>query len=165
MVYQSGNNIAETTRLLQDDLLKLCSWFECNKLTVNIKKTKYVIWLRSQTRRTKNHSLLFDNRRIERVSTYKHLGITVGIHLTFNKHIDNCHRLAAHKIYLLSTIRKYINFQASQSIYKTTILPYLDYGEIIYGGTNQKALRKLQTLQNQGLRICVNERGHISTID
>ena len=44
------------------------------------------------------------------------------------------------------------------------VLPYLDYGDIIYDGANLKSLKKLQTLQNRGLRICNNERGHIPTV-
>ena len=36
------------------------------------------------------------------------------------------------------------------------IAPILDYGDIIYAGSNQDNLDKLQKLQNRGLRICIN---------
>ena len=166
VVYKAGMNIDEITRQLQEDLVNLSKWCKCNKLTVNIKKTKYVIFgLKSQTKRIKSHSMILDNKTIERVNFYKYLGITLDMHLTFSKHIDNCYRLAAHKIYLLSKIRRYINFQASQMIYKTMVLPYMDYGDLIYDGANYNALERLQTLQNRGLRICINERGYISSVE
>ena len=102
VVYKTGRNIDEVTRQLQEDLVNLSKWCKCNKLTVNIKKTKYVIFgLKSQTKRIKNHSMILDNKTIERVNFYKYLGVILDMHLTFSKHIDNCYRLAAHKIYLL----------------------------------------------------------------
>ena len=55
-------------------------------------------------------------------------------------------------------------FHAVIYITMVGLLPYLDYGDIIYDGANLKFLKKLQTLQNRGLRICNNERGHIPTV-
>ena len=42
--------------------------------------------------------------------------------------------------------------------------PIVDYGDIIYAGTSQQNLDKIQKLQNRGLRICVNENHHIPVI-
>ena len=36
------------------------------------------------------------------------------------------------------------------------ILPYADYGDIFFINANAKQLKKLQTLQNRALRICLN---------
>ena len=44
------------------------------------------------------------------------------------------------------------------------VLPYLDYGDIVNDDANLKFLKKLQTLQNQGLIICNNETGYIPTV-
>ena len=38
-------------------------------------------------------------------------------------------------------------------IYKTMVLPYMDYGDLIYDGADYNALKRLQPLQNRGLRI------------
>ena len=41
------------------------------------------------------------------------------------------------------------------------ILPYFDYGDIIYGSANKDGLDKLQRLQNKGLKLCMGyDRRH-----
>ena len=46
-------------------------------------------------------------------------------------------------------------------IYKSMILPYLDYGDIFYMNSMTKQVKKLQILQNKALKICYNDRPSI----
>ena len=132
---------------------------------MNIKKTKYVIFgLKSQVRKVTNHSLKIGDTRLERVSSYKYLGITLYSALNYNRHLENCIRFSSHKVFLLSKIRKYITFEAGNHIYKTMILPVIEYGDILYDGCNAKISSKLQSLQNRTLRIVYYEMYHIPVI-
>ena len=80
--------------------------------------------------------------------------MTLDSSLTFNKHVNNVIQSVAHKIYMLGKIRPYITNNACIQIYKSMILPYIDYGDIIYASTNQLNLRKIQSLQNRCLKMC-----------
>ena len=40
-------------------------------------------------------------------------------------------------------------------IYKGMILPYFDYGDVVYMGGRKDMLEKLQRLQNRALKICL----------
>ena len=84
----------------------------------------------------------------------KYLGITLDASLTYSKHVQSCINLASQKVFLLSKIRKCINFDAVLKIYKTMILPILEYGDILYDGCNQDLLSKIKTLQNRCLHLC-----------
>ena len=46
--------------------------------------------------------------------------------------------------------------RSSLAIFKTMILPYLDYGDILFSTANRQKLDKLQRLQNKCLKICLN---------
>ena len=52
------------------------------------------------------------------------------------------------------------------SIYKTKILPYFDYGDVLYRNSDTRNTTKLQRLQNRALRICLeaDARTHVSTL-
>ena len=63
---------------------------------------------------------------------------------------------------MLSKIRRYITDEAATRIYKTMILPMMDHGDVLYAGANNRLLKKLQTLQNSCLRICMYKNYHIS---
>ena len=58
--------------------------------------------------------------------------------LTFVLHAAETMRMVAHKLYLLSRIRKYVTIGQSIAIYRSKIVPYFDYGDIFLMGTNQK---------------------------
>ena len=108
IIYISGD-MELTTGKLCADLNTFKNWCDKNKLTLNIKKNKYVTFgLKSQTRKITNHTVKIGNMRIERVHLYKYLGITLDMNLTYKKHMENCIRSASHKSYLLAKIRKYI---------------------------------------------------------
>ena len=155
VLYLSGNivNIDDVTNRLCMDLKSFKTWCDMNKLTLNVKKTKYITFgLKSQTRRVVNHTVMIGDIRIERVHTYKYLGITLDMNLNFKKHLEICIRSASYKAMLLSKVRKYITKDAAIRIHKTMILPLIDYGDVLYDGSNQKLLKKIQTLQNRCLR-------------
>ena len=156
-------NIKDATDRPCADLVSFKQWCDKNKLTLNVKKNKYVIFgLKSQTRKVVDHSVKIGNIRIERVHSYKYLGITLDMNLNFKKHLEICIRSASYKAMLLSKIRKYITTEAAIRIYKTMILPLIDYGDVLYDGSNQSLLKKIQMLQNRCLRTCVYKNYHIA---
>ena len=77
IIYTSGT-LAECTDRLTQDLTRFKKWCDRNKLTLNVHKTKYTVFgLKSQTRKIHNHTLSIDGKKIDKVSTYKYLGITL----------------------------------------------------------------------------------------
>ena len=75
---------------------------------MNIKKTKYVIFgLKSQIKEIRYHNLHINNHYLDRVNSYKYLGVTLDSCLTYSRHMENCLNMSSHKVFLLSKIRKY----------------------------------------------------------
>ena len=85
------------------------------------------------------------------------------MNLNYKCHLENCLKLISHKAYLLNKIRKNINTDTAITIYKTMILPILEYGDVLYMGANQKIINDLQLSQNRILRICIQGDRRIST--
>ena len=56
--------------------------------------------------------------------------------------------------------------KSAADVYKSMILPYFDYCDIIYSQTATECLDKLQRLQNKGIRICLKAepRSNVATI-
>ena len=119
--------------------------------------------LKSPKRKITNHQLFINDTKIDRVLSYKYLGITLDDNLDFNIHIENCLKLVSYKAYLLGKVRKYINVHTAVTIYKSMILPIFEYDDILYEGSNLKRTNDLQTAQNRILRICNNTDRYIST--
>ena len=166
VIYMSDADPGNASSLLQEDLIRLTEWCALNKLSINERKTKAMIFGTKHKISSQNGDGLFINKTsMEFIKSYKYLGVVLDNMLTLNEHINKCVKAAAHKTYLLTKIRPYINEVTSNRIYKSMILPYIDYGDIIYGAASVSKTNKLQKIQNQCLRICSNSDIRTSVIE
>ena len=114
VLYTASITTIDARNDLQIDLDSLDTWCRQHKLSINIGKTKSVLF---GTKKINNKitcpNLTIAGETIHFVNEYKYLGIVLDKSLTFSRHIKYVHRLAAHKIYLLSKIRSSINQQTS----------------------------------------------------
>ena len=78
-VYTTGM-LSDCTNRLTTNLSTFEHRCNMNKLTLNVKKRKYTIfYLRSKTRHIGNHTLSIDDIKIDRVPSYKYLGLTFDV--------------------------------------------------------------------------------------
>lgn len=61
------------------------------------------------------------------------------------------------KLCMLSKIRRNVNNSTAVIIYKSMVLPYLEFASCFLIGCNQGDKKKLQRLQNRGLKIALNK--------
>ena len=165
VLYYSSSNLNDTIKFVQDDLNRLNEWCILNKLTINCKKNEYCIYgMRSIIKKSKTQDMILslNNTVLEKVCSYKYLGFTLDDQLNFNKHVKELTNIVTHKLYLLSKIRKYLTKNACTTLFKTMILSLIEYGDIIYAGTNQSNLNKIVNLFYRGLRICENSNDPVS---
>ena len=84
-LYCSLNGInSEVT--INNELSKICEWLSPNKLSLNIKKTKFMVFHTPQ-RRVDYPVLKLDNVNIERVFQFNFLGGVINSTLKWDKHI------------------------------------------------------------------------------
>ena len=141
---------------MQSDLIMIATWCRRNKLSLNVKKTKCMLFgSRFRLKKAKCPKLSINNVNIDFVHQYKYLGVILDPHLTFNKHLNNIIKVTAHKINLLAKVRQYLTEAASLTIYKTMILPYFDYGDILFINSPKKILNKLDRLQKRAVKLCL----------
>lgn len=161
VIYNSHSNIDQACMTLQADLDIFGNWCAINKLTINTKKSKGMMFgSRHKLRNVNPVPLKLNGINLHFVKSYKYLGINLDGCLSFNKQINEITKQVTHKLYMLSKIRCYLTTDAAIKIYKSMVLPYFDYGDVLLVSTNITSLNKLQKLQNRGLRICLrcNER-------
>ena len=164
VIYASSKTVNDAFQRVQNDLLALASWCNLNQLTININKTKAVLF--GTKKFTTNNNLpqiRIGGELVHYVKDYKYLGVTLDCRLNFEKYAYLISKLVSHKLYLLGKIRGFLTEHMALSIYKMKILPYFDYGDIFYLGTHVRATDKLQKLQNRALRICLRSAPREST--
>ena len=155
VVYINDVNV-KLEQNLQISLNKLHLWCNKNKLTINIGKTKTMIFgSRKYVKQMHAVKLDINNIQLECVHTFKYLGVTLDMELKYNAHASTVYKLASHKVNTLRLIRPYIDEQTALQIYKMKILPYIDYGDIFYMSANNESLEALQKVQYRAIRTCL----------
>ena len=143
---------------LCNDLVKLNRWFCMNKLTINLDKTKLMMFAtKNMSKKLEFRDINVQGKILQYVRQFNYLGVKLDTRLSFEAHANECIRLVSHKTYMLTKIRCYLDKKQALTIYKSKILPYFDYGDIFLMGTHVKTRDMLQKLQNRALRLVLNK--------
>ena len=154
VIYNSGTSMAEIKNNLQENVDIFTNWCVVNKLTINTKKTKIMIFgSRYNIKRNPTMDLLINGEKLQIVPTYKYLGINLDQTLNYNYHLKYLVNSISHKLYVFSKIRRFLNDQSALIIYKSMILPFFDYGDSIFMFSKSIYLKKLDRLHIRGLKI------------
>ena len=152
----AAENPVDAYLLVQNELGAFSEWCTQNKLTVNINKTKAMLFGSRHTIKNAQIPHLKFNGNLEHyVKEYTYLGAHLDNLLDFEAHAKATLKIASHKIKILSKIRMYLTETQALTIYKQKVLPYFDYGDVLYIGSYRRTLRKLQRQQNRALRKCL----------
>ena len=115
-----SNGISEIEAMNRSQKLytQLLSWCDMFRLTVNVKKTKHMLFNFKRKSVTAPFSI---NGELENVCSYKYLGVDVDNLLSFNKFIENI------RLYNFAKIRQFLTESIACQIFKQTILPLFEY--------------------------------------
>ena len=156
VIYKATPSRGDTIKAIQTDLENYQTWCVQNKLSINIIKTKVMIFTASRIHpNTNDINLLMDDVKLHVVDTYKYLGVILDTNLTFERHINSVHQVVCYKTYQLACLRIFLTVKIALLVYRTTILPYFDYADIVFMNAQQNHIKKLQTDQNRCLKICL----------
>ena len=78
---------------------RLYEWLCCNRLKLNVSKTKYMILNRN--RLAPNIDLIIDDKVLEHVESFKFLGVELDRDLTFKNHYRTVYEKLSKAVYLL----------------------------------------------------------------
>ena len=103
--------------ILNSELEKVSNWLMANKLTVNIKKTNYVIFkVRQKQLPTVPFNIRINNETIERKSHTKILVVYVDENLNWKEHVG-----------IITKARFYLSMPSLRTLYFALVYPYLQY--------------------------------------
>ena len=163
-LFFSHKNPNILARTVNNELEKVTQWIRANKLSLNLQKTKYMIF--SNTIESLNSDIILDNTPLENVSHIKFLGITVDNKLSWKPHIDAIRKTISRNIGIIHRLKSHIPESSLLTLYSSLILSYLNYGILAWGNAQSTLLNRLLLLQKKVLRIIcsVPPRSHTNPL-
>ena len=153
-IFCSGDNLQQLLRVITAEMIKLKQWFDRNKLSLNLNKTKIMFF--GHRKIDTLVTVRIDNVNIERVEQIKFLGVILDHKICWKPHISYVRAKLARSVAIMGRTRHILNQRALYILYCSMVLPYLCYCTEIWGNTYISNLQPLVVLQKRAIRIVSN---------
>ena len=133
-LFCSNKNIDTLFETVNKELVNINVWFQANKLSLNIKKTKFVLFHKPRQRNIPKDLpiLKINNVEVKRENSLKFLGVIVDENLTWRNHIELIENKIAKNIGVLFKASKLLNIRCLKNIYFALIHSYINYANITW---------------------------------
>lgn len=138
---------------MQDFLNELTEWSHSNNMLVNHSKTKEMIFGRLSN--NPPPSLFIHSDCIQRVTSFKLLGVHITDNLHWDCHVDAICSKAASRLYFLKQLKRSgLSPRDLLYFYTTTTRPILEYAcSVWHHGLTKAQSDKIEAIQRRALRI------------
>ena len=166
-----GESIEQLLESATQELIKIQDWFISNRLTLNIKKTSYMIFFPESETLT-YPALKMGNSTIQRVGSnleeqsIRFLGVWVDDHLNFSQHILKIRVKLVLANYQLSQCKVNTPLDIKLGIYHSLFESHIRFGAVLFGTAPESDLKVIFTLQKKALRTLSNShfRAHTNPL-
>ena len=155
----ADKNLKSLETIVNCELVKVVGWLIANKLSLNIKKTNYIIFHPYQKRINLNICIkAYDSRTktffdLERKDHVKYLGVIIDRHLSWKHHINYIALKISRNIGIISRPRHFVPLKTLLSIYNSLSSPHISYGLIAWGQASKSHIEKILILQKRAVRL------------
>ena len=137
-----------------EELKNVNNWLLANKLSLNIDKTKFMHFKTQNTKPpTPNFTINIRNTTIEKVTSFKLLGVILDEHLSWKDHILSLKKKLQTLLVLTMKIRPCLNKDSLLIIYHSLFMSHTRYCINNWCFENSILNRKLQSICNRFIKM------------
>ena len=143
-LFYEHNDLKTLFSLVNQELQKINEWFEANKLSLNVEKTKYYLFHKLSRRDDLPFLLtkfLIKKHKVERVESIKFLGVLLDENLPWKYRIKYIENKVAKNIGLLYRAKLFLDKNSLRTLYHSYIHTYLNYSNLSWGSINRTILK------------------------
>lgn len=152
-LFMSHNDLTTLETNINTELANISDWLIANKLSLNTKKSNYLIFSPKNKRLKKEVTIYINNERLAEAQSVKYLGVLIDNNLNWKTHIQHTNVKISKSIGILSRLRHFVGKDVLISIYNAFIQPHINYGIINWGGTYKSILDPLKKSMKRAVRL------------
>lgn len=157
-IYVQGTNVEFLFVKMQRELDLIRQWLLDNGLSLNIDKTKCMLFHPKGTTYVNNKSLTLDKKPIEQVDNFKLLGLNVDPYLSFEPHvIDLNHKINQFK-FIMRKLSIILPIHCLRNIYFAFVHSRITYGIGCWGSLIDERLACLLEKQQKSIVRIMNKK-------
>ena len=160
----SGLDLPTLFQTANTELNKAATWFQVNKLTLNVSKTKFILFRKKHmTVDFQELKLQIGTDMVERIgfdcktNHFKFVGLHLDEHLTWDHHINHVHGRLASGNFAINSAKNFLPQHIRLTLYNSLFKSHLEYGILAWGGVPKTKLQGLINLQKKCVRNVANK--------
>lgn len=150
-IIYSANSTQELEKMMNEDCEKLQKYMDTNQLTINDKKTQYMLFNENT-----NIQIKYKNKLISRTAEIKYLGMHIDETLKWKIHIEKTLSKIVGVAAVFWRISKYIPYHKKRQIFFALFSSRITYGIMIWYSAFKIHINQLQIIQNKAIRNLYN---------
>jgi len=176
----SDSDIINLERKLNAEFHKICTYFRINRLSLNPKKTKFIIFSNSQQIQNYDFKLYANNNNPEQTSpeniteisrvkegdqipAIKYLGVFFDPSLNFKYHTEQISKKLSRALYAMRNAKYFLNEKALKTLYYSLFHCHIVYAVEIWSVAPQTNLSSIIKKQKDAIRLLSNARYNAHT--
>ena len=139
---------------LNHDLKNLTQWLRANRLSLNVNKTKLLIF-KSKYNKNQYQDMIIKilGTRLEPSTQSNTFCIDIDHNLSWDFHIKEMNAKLSRTNGILSKLQHYVPKKTMLSVYYAPFYSHMTYGSLVWSLTTQKNLDNIFMLQKKSIRI------------
>ena len=132
---------------------KLVDWVNSNGLSLNLKKTIYMIF--GGTRKTTNERFFIGGTEIEKRSDARFLGVIMDDKLTWSKHISAIKARMSRYFGIMFKLKRWLPLGPRLQIFHSFVQSHINYCSLVWGFAAKSHIDSLFSKQKTGMRAII----------
>ena len=120
--FNSNKNENSVEQNINEELNKISGWLKVNKLSLNAKKSKFMIF-KHVNKTVEPLSLKIENTNIERGKHFNFLGLTISDNLEWKTHVQKIANKCSRTTGILNKLKHRLPASISLMLYNSLLLP------------------------------------------
>jgi hypothetical protein len=149
----NSTNLNDLIATANTEIQKISDRLKINKLSLNIKKTHFILFHFRQKKITLDFKLKIDNSEVEQATYTKFLGVVLQENLSWKNHISILSNRIHKNVGVLRALKHKLPTNILFKLYNTLVYPYLQYCNIAWASQQNIHIKNLFILQKKAIRV------------
>ena len=136
--------------VLNNELQRVHSWLKANRLSLNVKKTKYMLFRKQKRTDIRELNLRISNDAIQPVDDFNFLGLHINSKLNWETHTNVISKRMSRAVGVIKKLQLVFPKTILLTIYNALILPHINYCLLSWGSAS--AVKTIFTVQKRAIR-------------
>ena len=154
-IKDTTKSLAQITYSINKELNNVNDWLAVNKLSLNVTKTKFMVFHTLQQNISSFiPQLKIGNKLLERVSNFNFLGLTINENMSWKPHVNLIANKISKYVGILNRLKRYLPCRILRMMYFSIVHSNLNYSLLAWGYD----CGRLKKLQKRAVRTICNAK-------